>query len=333
MYCDIASQQELPDLGRDDVTRIAHEIREAGFREVIFVGGEPLLSAALPAALSALGASVEKAVFTGGIPGDPTRFVEALAGADRLVASIDAATDAENDRVRGREGITRALFHLLEAAAARLPDLYLSVNTVVSKHNVENVASMWGRVRSLGPTSWSLTVAGENFEKSPLVHLAPKRWLAKLYFEIAPALARRVRADGAELVVLPIPLPWLEAGISPDRWDDPGLTLSDEVHAELERFARGDHNRAFVERYGCPLVGRDITIGVAGDVHPCSQAPIIKRAYVMGNLRDRSLADILAGSELAAFGRGVPHPPCTRCWAPSNVPAPILRALVRKASA
>jgi len=101
-----------------------------------------------------------------------------------------------------------------------------------------------------------------------------------------------------------------------------------ELKAELDRFARGDHNASFVKRHGCPLVGRDITIGVAGDAHPCSQAPIIKRRFSLGNLREQSLRKILESDALTAFGRGVPHAPCTRCWAPSNVPRSVLEGIL-----
>jgi radical SAM protein with 4Fe4S-binding SPASM domain len=195
---------------------------------------------------------------------------------------------------------------------------------------VEKIAAVWDLLRPRQLTGFALTLAGDNFEQSPVVHLVGKTWLEKLYFQIVPPLARRVRQDGAEFVMLPVPLPLLEARVPPERWDERGITSSDSVRDELARFARGDHNRGFVERYGCPLVGRDITIGVAGDVHPCSQAPIIKRDFVLGNVRQRSVASLLNGPELAEFQRKIPHAPCARCWAPSNVPRPVLDALLRK---
>jgi radical SAM protein with 4Fe4S-binding SPASM domain len=333
VYCDIESQTRLSDLESDEIARVASEIRSAGFRDVIFVGGEPLLSPALPRALEALGPDIDKAVFTGGIPGDAARWVRALAGANRLVVSLDAANEDENDRVRGRPGITRALLNFLDVVQRELPELYLSSNTVVSKHNVERVAEVWDLLKPRKLTGFALTLAGENFEHSPLLHLASKTWLEKLYFELVPPLARRVRADGTDFVMLPIPLPLLEARIPPERWDERAVTSSDVVRAELERFSRGDHNRAFVERYGCPLVGRDITVGVAGDVHPCSQAPIIKREYVLGNVKERSLQSLLDGPELAEFAERMPHAPCHRCWAPSNVPREVLDVVVPRRGA
>jgi MoaA/NifB/PqqE/SkfB family radical SAM enzyme len=333
VYCDIASQERLSDLESEEIVRVAGEIRRAGFRDVIFVGGEPLLSPALPLALEALGPEIDKAVFTGGIPGDPARWVPALSRASRLVVSLDAADESTNDHVRGRSGITRALLNLLDRVQRDLPQLHVSSNTVVSKHNVERVTDVWELLCERRLTGFALTLAGENFEHRPLVHLASKTWLEKLYFQVVPELARRVRASGTDFVMLPVPLPLLEARIPPERWDERRVTSSDAVRDELARFARGEHNRAFVERHGCPLVGRDITIGVAGDVHPCSQAPIIKRDFVLGNVTQRSLTNILGGPELPAFAAGLPHAPCHHCWAPSNLPREVLDEIFPRRSA
>lgn len=330
--CDIASQQGRPELSREVVVRVAREVRDLGFREVVFVGGEPLLSPALPVALEALGRGVDRAVFTGGIPGDAHRLIEPLAQADRLVASIDDADDARNDELRGRAGITAALFQLLGAVRERLPGLYLSTNSVVSRHNVAHVAQLWPRVRELRPTCFALSVAGENFETLPLAHLASRAWLERLYFELVPALAPQVRDAGTDFVVLPVPLPLLALGVPPERWGDESVRSSAPVRAEVELFSRGEHNRSFVTRHGCPLVGRDISIGVSGDVHPCSQAPILKSAHVLGNVTRESLAEILAGPRLREFADRVPHAPCIRCWAPSNAPREVLAETLARGS-
>src|SRR5688500_5479845 len=75
-YCDIASQRGVATLNEAEVRRVARELLAAGFTEVVFVGGEPLLSPELPAALEELAGRCTVAVFTGGIPGDATRWGE-----------------------------------------------------------------------------------------------------------------------------------------------------------------------------------------------------------------------------------------------------------------
>ncbi len=101
--------------------------------------------------------------------------------------------------------------------------------------------------------------------------------------------------------------------------------------AELVLYSRGEHNATFLRRHGCPLVGLDVVIGVGGEIHPCSQAPIIHPRWVVGNIKSQPLSDILSGPSLRDFESRVPHAPCTRCWAPSNVPRDVLVTLLSRA--
>ncbi len=85
--------------------------------------------------------------------------------------------------------------------------------------------------------------------------------------------------------------------------------MSDSLDRELTLFSAGEYNRTFVERCGCPLVGVDVVIGVGGQIHPCSQAPIIKPQFVVGNVKSSALEDILQDDMIGpvstlAFGHG-----------------------------
>ena len=334
-YCDIDSQKGRKGLSTAEVERVAHEILAAGFTEVMFAGGEPLLSPDLPAALRVFKGRVPTAVFTGGLPGSVDRVVEVLrdGGVSRLVYSIDAGQDARNDLLRARKGVTAELLGLAAAVQARLPRLDRSVNTVVSRFNVASVEDVWDRMAPYGLNSWSLTLVGDFFQGSPRHALLDVAALERFYLTTVPALAARLARDRAELVVLPVPYPFLAAQLPPQRWGEAGPALRGALAAEFELYARGEYNATFVRRCGCPLVGTDVVIGVGGEVHPCSQAPIIQPAYVVGNVKTQRLEDVLAGEALRTFGAGVPHPPCTRCWAPSNVPRAVLARLVAGAAA
>lgn len=334
VYCDIESQHRTPGLSAVEVAKAARDVISAGFREVIFVGGEPLLSPELPAALDVLAGRCEVALFTGGVPGFLDRALELVArGVSRLVFSIDSGRDAENDLVRGRKGITRDLVALVERVRADLPRVDVSFNTVVSRHNVESLDATWDRLRAFRPSSWSLTLVGDNFTGAPTSHLPSRPQIESYYLHTVPALARRLLSDRIEIVVLPVPLAFLESHAAPITWNSPAKHDRSRLDADFDRFAVGDFNRSFVERCGCPLVGIDVSIGVGGDVHPCSQAPILQDAYVVGNVKNASVEEIMASEAMAAFGRGVPHAPCTRCWAPSNVPRDRLLRVVREANA
>ena len=334
-YCDIDSQKGKKGLSLSEVERVAGEIVAAGFREVMFAGGEPMLSPHLPAALRVLRGRVPTAVFTGGLPGLVDRAVDVLRDGDvtRLVYSIDSGKDAQNDLIRGRKGITKDLLELAGAVRDRLPRLDRSVNTVVSRFNVDALEGVWDRMAPFGLASWSLTLAGDFFEGSPKHALLDVAALETFYLQTVPALAARLARDEAELVVLPVPFPFLAAQLPPSKWGDAPSSVRAELDAELALYARGEYNATFVRRCGCPLVGIDVVVGVGGEVHPCSQAPIIHPSYVVGNVKRQSLADILAGDALAAFGASVPNAPCTRCWAPSNIPRERLVELVARSGA
>ena len=326
VYCDIESQQGRGALSEGEVARAARDVIDAGFREVIFVGGEPLLSPSLSAALDVLRGRCEVALFTGGIPSFTTKALELVGrGVDRLVFSVDSARDGDNDLVRGRKGITRAIAELVDAVRRDLPRVDVSFNTVVSRHNVESLPALWDRLRGWRPSSWSLTLVGDNFTADATPHLPSRAELDRLYGETVPALAQAMARDRVELVVLPVPLALLVERVPHAAWNVAAASR------DLDRFAVGDHNRGFVERFGCPLVGVDVSIGVQGEVYPCSQAPILQDRFVLGNVKTARLDDLLRGAALDAFRRGVPHAPCVRCWAPSNVERDRLLRLVREA--
>lgn len=328
-YCDIDSQKGKRGLSTSEVERVARELVDLRFSEVMFAGGEPLLSPDLPTALRILRGHARTAVFTGGLPGVAKRATEILGEGrvDRLVYSIDSGRSAENDLIRGRKGVTSDLLELAASVAKHLPHVDRSVNTVVSRMNVRALESVWDRMSPFGLASWSLTLAGDFFEGSPTHAMLRQDELEELYLRAIPRLASRLAEGDAELVVLPVPYPLLAAGLPPSRWADLPADLLASVREELGLYSKGEYNRTFVRRHGCPLVGIDIVIGVGGEVHPCSQAPIINPRYVIGNVRQKPLAEILDSTELDRFAQGVPHAPCTRCWAPSNIPRPTLARL------
>ncbi len=301
-----------------DPLRVAGEIVQAGFADVIFAGGEPLLEPRLAEVAGALQGGTRLAAFTGGAPGDPDRLVARLDGISRIVLSLDAADPTLNDTLRGRVGATKDLLAVADAIRRHHPRMGISFNTVVSRSNVETLGEVWAGIRRFDPDSWSLTLVGDNGTFQPGDSLPDRAQVERFYRRIVPVLAARM--GRAELVVLPVPYPLLLRGLPPLHWAEPEPSLDAELAAEFDRIACGDHNRTFVTRHGCPLAGTDVTIGPSGLVWPCSQAPILQSQYAIGDLRQEGLGAILAGEPLRAFRERLPHPPCFRCWAPSNVP-------------
>ena len=230
---------------------------------------------------------------------------------------------------RSRAGVTRELESLVIAARDALPALRLSINSVVTRKSVEFTPTAWERAELWEPDSWSLTLAGDNFDGlEPVGHFLERAQLETHYLERIPRLASLLAATGRELVVLPVPLPFLVEGLPPRLWNLHADRHRAALDAEFERYTRGDYNASFVARYGCPLVGTDISIGIDGLVYPCSQAPVLQPHHAIGSLTDATLAEVLEGAGLRNFRGGVPHPICTRCHAPSNIQRPTLRAIL-----
>ncbi|MCA9643567.1 MAG: radical SAM protein [Polyangiaceae bacterium] len=329
VYCDIASQRETRELDRRLAVATAEQLVSLRFRQVIFVGGEPLLFKHLGPVLEVLKrGGVDSAVFTGGIPGDHARYVEALQhGATRVVYSIDSGRGNVNDRVRGRLGTTLDLVRFAESVKLALPEVEASVSTVVSRQTVETVGTVWDRMKQFRLTAWVAVLAGDNFTGSPAEHFLPPSQVRNFYLEAAPAAARQVREESpdTDFLVFPVPLPLLSRRVPIERWS--AEEVDETLLAEFEAYSRGAYNERFVSRFGCPLVGSDLTIGVGGQIYPCSQAPIIKDEYSLGSVHDVKLSDVLAGGAIKRFREAIPHAPCSRCWAPSNVPRATLDAL------
>ena len=330
-YCDIDSQKGKKTLSSEEVERVSREIIAAGFSEVMFAGGEPLLSPDLPRALAVFRDRLPTAVFTGGLPAMVDRNVTVLreGGVKRLVYSIDAGDPKVNDVLRGRPGVTDDLCSFAAAVRDRIPRIDRSVNTVVSRFNVEQLEGIWDRMSPFGLNSWSLTVAGDFFQGSPRHAFLSESALETFYLRTVPALAARLARQRAELVVLPVPLPFLVGRVPPSRWGEAAPAMRAELEAEFSLYAQGEYNASFVRRFGCPLVGIDVVIGVSGENPSVSQPPIIHPDYVIGNVKEQSLEAILGGERLRQFAEGVPNAPCTRCWAPSNIPRETLLRMVQ----
>lgn len=323
IYCGIGEHQGQKTLTCEQVVRVAREVVDAGFQEVILGGGEALTYVHLLPLLETVRDHTTVALFSGGVPGMTERCVDLIGqGVDRVVFSMDGPDASLNDRLRGRPGITRAVRALAEGVRSRHPHVGVSFNTVVSRHNCDRLLELLDVVLSFDPHGWALTLVGDNFGIRPGGDLPDRDQLRRLYFETIPEIARRV-ADRPrfDLVTLPLPVALLPARRDATRWRDLAARAeaAPAIERDLAEFARGNHNRTFASELGCPLIGSDIGISASGAVYPCSGFPTFHGAYELGDLRETSLADILAGDRLARFRDRFPSEACSRCWAPSNI--------------
>jgi len=107
--------REMPALSRDDVRALLHEAEAAGVRDIVFTGGEPFLHPEMAEiagdALSRFPATI---LTNGTLLTD--RIIERLADAARdsrysleIRVSLDASSEEENDRIRGKGSYGKAL--------------------------------------------------------------------------------------------------------------------------------------------------------------------------------------------------------------------------------
>jgi molybdenum cofactor biosynthesis enzyme MoaA len=113
--------REMPPLSRDDVRSLLEEAEAAGVRDIVFTGGEPFLHPEMAEiAGDTLGRFPATILTNGTLLTD--RIVERLANAAgnsryslEIRVSLDASSEEENDRIRGKGSYGKAL-----AGVARL---------------------------------------------------------------------------------------------------------------------------------------------------------------------------------------------------------------------
>lgn len=129
-----------------DMERIADALVSLRPDEIAFSGGEPLVvRGALGLARRIREAGVRVSLYTSGwtlTPELATRLAEEFT---EVHVSVDGATAATHDRIRGRRGsFARALgaLSMLDDAAARRPDFVFGVDSVVVRSNLDEVEAV-----------------------------------------------------------------------------------------------------------------------------------------------------------------------------------------------
>ncbi len=154
---------------------------------VVLTGGDPLKRPdlwVLIAAARGLGLPVALAPSATGLlgPKEILRFKES--GVEAISLSLDGATPARHDALRGIPGT----FHqTLDAArAARAVGLPFQINTLVAKETLDDLAAIYLLASGLGATRWSLFFLVSVGRGTVLEQITPAegeevmRWLAEL---------------------------------------------------------------------------------------------------------------------------------------------------------
>jgi radical SAM protein with 4Fe4S-binding SPASM domain len=141
---------------------------------------------------------------------------------------------------------------------------------------------------------------------------------------VCETIPRLIALAGTDVVLRPLPVPLGAAPLLARAHELSGYLVehreSNDLRSEIDLWASGQYNRAFLAEYGCLLPLRDLTVEPNGDVYPCSASTSFRPDHVVGNVRHASLAAIRRSGALRAFYRNVGrHDCCARCHASSNM--------------
>lgn len=140
-HCRVKASEPADELTTEEGKALLAALARAGVRSLILTGGEPLLRKDLfGLAGYAAGSGLRVLLATNGLLLSRRAARAALgAGVARVSVSIDGATPATHDRLRGPEAFEGALAGLRAAVASGLP---AQVNTLVVRSNLDDLRAV-----------------------------------------------------------------------------------------------------------------------------------------------------------------------------------------------
>jgi MoaA/NifB/PqqE/SkfB family radical SAM enzyme len=150
LHCALPDTRNKASLSSDTVKNAIDQCLDLGTTFIIFDGGEPLLYAGLEELITYV--DREKAIagmFTSGVGLTPekARSLRA-AGLDMISVSLDSATEAGHDHMRGRPGVFRAA---LDAVRFSLDaGLLVNIYVVLSPLNIGELEDFYSLAKDLG---------------------------------------------------------------------------------------------------------------------------------------------------------------------------------------
>ncbi|MEU7475591.1 pyrroloquinoline quinone biosynthesis protein PqqE [Lentzea sp. NPDC042327] len=266
---------ELP---TEDWLRVFDQARSLGVLQVHLSGGEPLLRPDLPelvAHANSLGCYVNLVTSGVGLSRDRLHDL-AGRGVDHVQLSLQDATKAGNDRIAGIKAFDRKV----EAAALiRAEGLPLTVNTVLHRQNLDNVAGIIALAERLGA------------ERLELANTQYYGWALR---NRAALLPTRDQLAAAGPVV---------------------AAAQERLRGVMEIvYVIADYHEAHPKPCMYGWGARQLTVAPDGSVLPCPAATVIPTLPVE-NVRDSSLHDIWHDSPSFTAFRGFDwmRDPCRSC--------------------
>jgi nif11-class peptide radical SAM maturase 3 len=279
-----AGQPRTHELSTEEALDLVNQMAAVGIREVTLIGGEAFLRPdwlQIAAAINQAGMLCSMTTGGYGISLETAHRMKA-AGIATVSVSVDGL-EATHDRLRGRSGAWQWAFktmrHLKEAG------IKFGCNTQINRLSAPEFPLIYECIRDAGALAWQiqLTVPMGNAADRADLLLQPSE-LLDLYPMIA-RVALRAQQEGLQI--------------------QPGNNIG--YYGPYERLLRGRgnaHEWSFWQ--GCSAGLSTLGIEADGAIKGCPSLPTA--AYTGGNIRDRTLHDIVEQPEALQFNLGAGTP-------------------------
>lgn len=279
-----AGKARAQELSTEEALNLVQQMAEVGIKEVTLIGGEAFLrSDWLQIAQAIAQAGMRCTMTTGGYGISlETAYKMKQAGIATVSVSIDGL-ESTHDRLRGRKGSWKQAFQTMQQIhEVGIP---LGCNTQINRLSAPEFPRIYEQIRDAGARAWQIQLT------VPMGHAADQAEILLQPYELLdlyPMLARvalRAQQEGVQL--------------------QPGNNIG--YYGPYERLLRGrGRTDEWTFWQGCAAGLATLGIEADGAIKGCPSLPT--SAYTGGNIRDRSLREIVEASAKLQFNLGAGTP-------------------------
>jgi nif11-class peptide radical SAM maturase 3 len=277
-----AGDERVEELSTQEALDLVAQMAEIGIKEVTLIGGEAFMRPdwlEIVAEIDRLGMWCSITTGGMGVSLDMAQKMKA-AGIRSASVSVDGLEEV-HDRLRGKKGSWQSAFqtmqHFKEVGIA------FGCNTQINRLSAPQIPQIYELIRSAGIIAWQiqLTVPMGNAADRQEILMQPHE-LLDLYPMLA-RIARQTIKDGIHI--------------------RPGNNIG--YYGPYERLIRGRETE-FGFWQGCTAGLYTLGIEADGKIKGCPSLP--SASYTGGNIRDRSLRDIVENTAELNFNQGIGTP-------------------------
>lgn len=278
-----AGQARTKELSTEEALDLVRQLAEVGIKEVTLIGGEAFMRPDwLEIAQAITQAGMLCGMTTGGfgVSLETARRMKE-AGIATVSVSMDGGKAETHDRLRGKKGAWHSAFTTM--SHFREVGIYFGCNTQINRLSAPEFPLIYEQIRDAGAKAWQiqLTVPMGNAADNAEILLQPYELL-----DLYPMLARVTKRANREGVRV-----------------QPGNNIG--YYGPYERLMRGGGNEwGFWQ--GCNAGLSTLGLEADGAIKGCPSLPTA--AYTGGNIRDRSLWEVIEQTEELRFNLGAGTP-------------------------